>query len=923
MSRRSRIHLPVIIFAVGLLTACNQTPQSALVRADRLLAEGNRAGAVLELKSAIQRAPDDPALRGRLGLIYGHEFEWVNAAKELRRARSLGLADDPTLALALGQSLRHQGEFGALLKELPLRPDWPAAARAELRAQRGRCEHALGDGAAAAASLTAAKKDAPDNAEVILLEAQLRASQSDVAGALQLVEGVLARLPQHYDAVVYRAYLLRANDRPAEAIKAWDTVLALNPHDFAALLNRSALWLAADNLDAAARDATQLRTDFPAHPYALVQHGMIVLAQGKPRVALDDAQLALRSAPALHSATLLAGLSHLALGAHAQAAEMLKVSSLAQPDNALARRAYGEALLRGNQPAAALSALAPALVAGSEDVRAITLAAQAQMALNDRAAAEALLARAGQLRPEDNALQLRRALANLGDEQDAAGLSELGTALKQSKGATAADEVLILARLRQGETQQANAALSALMARAPASPITHNLEGAVRLAGGDRAAAKAAFERALSVAPEFLPARVNLANLSLANGDVEEARRAYQAGVAAAPKAVPPRLALADFEARHAQPKAAQRALEEAMTQAPQDTAPPLALIRLALATKAPALAIQTADAAGPHHPDDPALLRASAEAFLLAGKAARADEILRHYLSVSSASANDWLMVANLYRQYGQQAAADRSLEQGLAQFAGDASLQVAWASSLIGRTRYEEASAFIKTVQTRQPKAPLGWLLEADLQAREGHASAAVEALSQALQRQPVGQIAWQLFLAQRRTPQKASALAAFTAWTDAHPDDAFAQTRLGDVLQDQANYAAAIQRYEAALRLKAVTPDLLNNLAWACFEAKDPRARQFAEAAWQAAPNSPLALDTLGWILLREQQLPQALAALTRARQLAPTQPDIRYHYAAALAATGKAPEAHEELSQVLKADQSFPSRPAAEALLASLR
>jgi Flp pilus assembly protein TadD len=70
MSRRSRIHLPVIIFAVGLLTACNQTPQSALVRADRLLAEGNRSGAVLELKSAIQRAPDDAALRGRLGLVY-------------------------------------------------------------------------------------------------------------------------------------------------------------------------------------------------------------------------------------------------------------------------------------------------------------------------------------------------------------------------------------------------------------------------------------------------------------------------------------------------------------------------------------------------------------------------------------------------------------------------------------------------------------------------------------------------------------------------------------------------------------------------------------------------------------------------------------------------------------------------------------
>ncbi|NBQ89011.1 MAG: hypothetical protein EBU07_16405, partial [Betaproteobacteria bacterium] len=194
---------------------------------------------MLELKSAAQRAPDDASLRAALGALYNARFDAVNAVKELTRARELGLARDPGVALSLAQALRRQGQFSELLKIVPVLDEWAAPARGEVRALRGRAQHALGDPVAAAASLTLARREAPAGPEVALLAAQIRAGKQDFTGALAEVDSLLKRAPAHYDARVYRAVLLRADGRSAEAIKAWGDVLALNRRDFTALLLRS------------------------------------------------------------------------------------------------------------------------------------------------------------------------------------------------------------------------------------------------------------------------------------------------------------------------------------------------------------------------------------------------------------------------------------------------------------------------------------------------------------------------------------------------------------------------------------------------------------------------------------------------------------------------------------------------------------
>ena len=909
-----------IMLLLGTLAGCSQSPQAAREEAARLAAAGDLKGAVLQLKSAAQRLPNDAALRAALGDLYNASFDAVAAVKELGRARELGLADDPAVALSLAQALRRQGKFSELLKTVPVEDGWPAPQRGEVRALRGRAQHALGDPAAAAATLERAQTEAPSGQEVALLAAQIKAGKRDFSGALADVDDLLKRAPGHYDALVYRAVLLRAAAQVPAAIAAWGEVLKQNPRDFTGLLLRSRLLLGQDEVTAAAADAARLRKEYPGQPAALVQHGVIALVEGKPRVSLDDAQAALQVAPTLFSAMLLAGLSHHALGAESQAAEMLKACLAAQPAHGIARRAYVETLLKLNQPAIALQVAA---AGGDSDPRLLSLAAEAHFALNEPAAAEALLARAASLGPPDAGLQIRRALATLGAGEEGQGLTELASAVQLAEGATPADELLVVRLLRGGDLAGAARAIEALAKRAPDSALTHNLRGLLAVQQGDAAAAVKAFTAALTRAPAFLPAAVNLAHLQLAQGDVAAARASYRAVAAAAPDALAPLLALADFERVQGERQAAREAYTAALAISAKSLPAHLGLIALALAGQDKPAAEQAAEAALQQLPDERLLLLPAARALHWAGQPRRIDELVRHYLALDAASPMRWLEAAAFYRSIADDAAADRSLRDGLAAAPGYAPLQVAWVTSLLARDRLPAARTFVVDLQARQPGAPVGWLLAGALETKAGRHREAAAAYAHALTLQPVGQIAWQWFAASARAGQAAAAEASLLAFAEAHAGDVFVHSRLGDLALGRGDYPTAITRYERALAAGPATAEVLNNLAWACWRQGDLRARQFAEAAWRAAPDSPLTLDTLGWILLAEKDSTRAIELLRQAALRAPTDPDIRYHHAAALAATGQTAAAREALALALAGDEPFVSRQDAERLRARLK
>ncbi len=111
-------------------------------------------------------------------------------------------------------------------------------------------------------------------------------------------------------------------------------------------------------------------------------------------------------------------------------------------------------------------------------------------------------------------------------------------------------------------------------------------------------------------------------------------------------------------------------------------------------------------------------------------------------------------------------------------------------------------------------------------------------------------------------------------------------------------------------------------LNNLAWLYIDKDPSRALKLAREANKAAPDNPEIMDTLGWILIRQDQIEEGLAYLQPAVANSDIA-DIRYHFAAGLKKAGDKTRALSEVTALLEEHKSFPARKEAVSLANSLQ
>jgi Flp pilus assembly protein TadD len=115
----------------------------------------------------------------------------------------------------------------------------------------------------------------------------------------------------------------------------------------------------------------------------------------------------------------------------------------------------------------------------------------------------------------------------------------------------------------------------------------------------------------------------------------------------------------------------------------------------------------------------------------------------------------------------------------------------------------------------------------------------------------------------------------------------------------------------------------PTALNNLAWVNQNQGDlTKAHALAARSYLLSP-SPQSADTLGWILVAQNEVADAISLLREAHTGAPQDPAIKYHLASALAQSGQKTEAVTLLQALATAPATgFEEKPKAAALLTQL-
>jgi putative PEP-CTERM system TPR-repeat lipoprotein len=156
----------------------------------------------------------------------------------------------------------------------------------------------------------------------------------------------------------------------------------------------------------------------------------------------------------------------------------------------------------------------------------------------------------------------------------------------------------------------------------------------------------------------------------------------------------------------------------------------------------------------------------------------------------------------------------------------------------------------------------------------------------------------------------------------WLQEHPKDVMARLELADMYLGQGEEVEAGNEYSKVLDLQKNNPLALNNLAWLLRDKNTKQALEYAERAVEHSKGSPLALDTLAVVLLKNNELSKAQRTIERAMKKNSTNTSIKYHSAMINAAVGDKAKAKQELIALLSEKDDFSERKEAEKLLGQL-
>jgi uncharacterized protein (TIGR03790 family) len=167
-----------------------------------------------------------------------------------------------------------------------------------------------------------------------------------------------------------------------------------------------------------------------------------------------------------------------------------------------------------------------------------------------------------------------------------------------------------------------------------------------------------------------------------------------------------------------------------------------------------------------------------------------------------------------------------------------------------------------------------------------------------------------------AQRRLARQdmAGARQALVEATAVDGSFAAAHMALASILERAGEHGKAVDRYRQVLVRAPNEIVALNNLAYSlAVHQKNPtEAIPIAERAYTLSSGAPMIADTLGWVFHLAGDRSQALKYVQQAVHGLPKHGEIRYHYAAVLAAAGDRTAASKELAMALNLDPQLKTR-----------
>lgn len=924
-SKTKNLLIRAMLFAlVSCIAGCNLfvDADKRVARANERIAANDYNAAIIELRNALQSSPDHVPAHLLLASALLQTGDAASAETELRQAIKGGAPASATadlaariqLALGRGRELLAQIDSGELPLSEPARSTY-----------RGQAFLGLQQFDSATTAFKAALAADPKHVRAHIGLAQAAAAEGQTQDALAELDTALSLEQGNAEALLVRGMVLARRGDYEQAEQALTTARAgtqasLTRQQQAALLAVLAeTQLARGNLKDASATQKSLAGLTGDAPFTRVLGARIAIAQQDYAAASADLQRVVAASPDMVSARFLLGAALLAQGnlnqAEAQLAQVIQKS----PDNLEARKLLAQVRLRLNQPDAAMQVLMPADQAGEADPQVSTMMGLAHLRLGDDAGALDALQRGVAKQPKNRQLQLNLAEVYYRTGQTAKAIEVLN-ALPVAETDTRREGLLISALAALRGTKAAKAQLDTLVSEHPKHLGILNLASLFYAGSGEYERARALIGQAYAVKADDPTTLFNAARVEVAAGNPTAATGRLEKLLSVDPNNRMAAMGLAEIAVRAGDFAGAEKRLGEFRRSDPKALEPVMLLARIYLQQKRPDDAdklIKDTIAADPKRGD---VLNAAGLLYLDAGRYDQAAARLREATQVDGKNPLYWFNLARAQLALDQPVAAREALEKSLLE-RPDAIATVGALSMLdIRESKRDAALARLGELKKKHPDDPDVVVLEGDLNMATGQYQQASDLFTKAATMRESATIAVKTYRA-RQVGKLGNSQAPLETWLDKHPEDQSVRAILAEAYAQSGQTKKAIEQYELLTRIAKPNAAALNNLAYLYQEAKDPRAEETARKAYELAPGAPAVADTYGWILLQAGKNEASLKILETAAK-ASADPEIGYHYAAALARSGDHGAARQKLGALLSQPKAFASQADARRLLQEL-
>ena len=895
-----------LALSIVLLSACSQEGGKESMASSSATGD-NLSTKIIELRTALQKSPDDAKLFEQLGQTELRAAEFASAEKNLRRAIDKGMSLDANLP-ALTDALIGQGEFGRLVSEFKVFIDDSKSnthVKAIALAASGTAQLRLSLFNDAKQSFEQALKLDPANAMAKAGLAGVSLSKDDLAAARTLLAPLIVDGSQSADAYIINAVLLSREGKLSDARIELGKAIAIKPYDQQVLSSRLLMTIELGDYKTAKAELAQMRksgANSVANAYA---SALLNFREGEPVQAREQILAVLKDAPRYLPAIKLAGQIALRndelLQAERYSKSLIEQNPKLDDGYVLLVQTY----LKMGMPSRAIQSVPAAMAQKTANVFLLADLAQAKLAVNDPTGAKLLLDQAAKLAPASDAIQTLGATSKIDAGDFTGGIRQLEAAAAADPSSVLSNIALTQIFIDAKQYDKAANYIKAIEKKQPKNAAAQYFNGIIAVRKGAANDAVKCFESALLLDPKHQPTLTAYAELDMSQGKFELAKARFENALKDDPKNIDYLILLANISrSSGADPAAVLSYYSRAKAVAPNLPAVAKAQAQYLMSIDRLPQALEVIETAKRTSPNDQSLLILNARALAANADAAGGIRIANQLIAADPSSAFNYQLLGDMRSKLSDYAGALKDYQKAGELSPQSVSIQYAIANALIKLGKKSDAESIAAKIQNDFPKSAEGWFLAGDIAATTKSYSAAALAYKTALGKQQRPDYVVKLYRALFEQKKFDDATTELRNWWAKNPADLSVANAIAEINAEAGRLPEAAALYKEVLEKKPDDVAALNNAAATLHRLKKPEALGLAQRALQIAPGAPAVLDTVGVITRDLGDHKKGMEYFRSALTIAPNMTEARFHLAQSLVSIGDKEGARKELAEVIR-------------------